>query len=123
MRKTTLLLLTVAIVTLPVRGAFSGPTECREAVDQYKSAKSDVLDATRTYIRCVPTVLGMTTVRANSRRCNLLRTTSSRRFLNTRANANSWKRFQLEVRLYGNTSKLRYPIRAQLDLLNFSAPT
>ena len=41
------------LVALPARTAISGPAECRDAADQYKSAKSDALDALRAYARCV----------------------------------------------------------------------
>jgi hypothetical protein len=35
------------------RGAIADPEECRDAIDQYKSARADVADAVRKYASCV----------------------------------------------------------------------
>jgi hypothetical protein len=43
----------LAALALSIRLAGAGPSECRDAVDEYKSAKSDVADAVRRYANCV----------------------------------------------------------------------
>src|SRR5260370_36083298 len=43
----------LALVTLSMRVSIAGPAECRDAVDQYTSAKSDVTAALRIYASCV----------------------------------------------------------------------
>jgi hypothetical protein len=45
----------LAALALSIRLVGAGPSECREAVDEYKSAKSDVADALRRYADCVST--------------------------------------------------------------------
>jgi hypothetical protein len=42
-----------AIATFTVRESSADSEECRNAVDQYNSAKSEVSDALRTYASCI----------------------------------------------------------------------
>ena len=42
-----------AIFVASVASADADPDSCRDAIDQYKSAKSDVADALRSYASCL----------------------------------------------------------------------
>ena|SRR5690242_14840585 len=45
--------LSIALIRMVVSVASAGPSECREAVDRYNEATSEVADALRAYSRCV----------------------------------------------------------------------
>jgi hypothetical protein len=43
----------IVISTTPMIGTKADPEECQEAIAEYRSAKSDVVDALKTYATCV----------------------------------------------------------------------
>jgi hypothetical protein len=55
MRVTTTLALMGLSVLAPaaIHRASANPEECRDAIDSYRSAKSDISDALRRYARCI----------------------------------------------------------------------
>jgi hypothetical protein len=47
------IMLCVASAVCLARTALAGPTECQEAITEYKSAKSDISSALQLYANCV----------------------------------------------------------------------
>ena len=55
-----------AFVLTICASATADPEGCREAVDQFKSARSEVADGIRAFASCISSSDGHTTVQANS---------------------------------------------------------
>src|SRR5665213_608059 len=79
---------TLALLLISITATKADPEECRNAVDQYNSARSDVSDALRIYASCISGSDGHDDCSTEFLRCIQHKTTSNRQSLTTKARAN-----------------------------------
>jgi hypothetical protein len=91
-----------------VRVSSADPEECRNAVDQYNSARSEVSDALGRYANCISNSRGgTTTVPANFRALNQLMMILNQQFRNMRVSASRRAAGRVRLAITGASSPVR----------------